>query len=196
VKKLAVVIGLPWLLSIGCSKLVGITDTLVTAGDGGMETASSGAGAGGNASQMNGGSAGQVNGGGAGQVNGGSAGQVNGGSAGQVNGGSAGAGANSNSQAGTSSAGTSAGGTPAGGSSSAGANAGGQGGSAGAPVLQGPKMIDVGGYSVDSTEVTVANYKAFLKAKAGDTSGQPAVCSWNKSYAFTACHSRWLRVAA
>ena len=43
-------------------------------------------------------------------------------------------------------------------------------------------MIDVGGYSVDSTEVTVANYKAFLKAKAGDTSGQPAVCSWNKSY--------------
>jgi formylglycine-generating enzyme required for sulfatase activity len=42
---------------------------------------------------------------------------------------------------------------------------------------------DGGTYCIDSTEVTNAQYAAFLLAKNGDTSGQPAVCSWNNSYA-------------
>jgi formylglycine-generating enzyme required for sulfatase activity len=60
--------------------------------------------------------------------------------------------------------------------------AGGQGGEGETPALPGPTLIDVGGYAVDSTEVTVAQYKEFLKAKAGDVTGQPAVCTWNESY--------------
>jgi formylglycine-generating enzyme required for sulfatase activity len=43
-------------------------------------------------------------------------------------------------------------------------------------------MVKVDTFYVDSTEVTVAQYGAFLAAKNGDTSGQPAVCSWNTSY--------------
>lgn len=37
-------------------------------------------------------------------------------------------------------------------------------------------------YYVDSTEVTVAQYRQFLAAKGSDTSGQPAVCAWNTAY--------------
>jgi formylglycine-generating enzyme required for sulfatase activity len=43
-------------------------------------------------------------------------------------------------------------------------------------------MANVGTYYVDSTEVTVGQYKKFLTAKAGDTSGQPAVCAWNTAF--------------
>jgi formylglycine-generating enzyme len=50
-------------------------------------------------------------------------------------------------------------------------------------VVRGPALISVGGaFFIDATEVTVAQYRQFLEAKAGDTSGQIAVCSWNQSY--------------
>jgi sulfatase modifying factor 1 len=50
-------------------------------------------------------------------------------------------------------------------------------------VVRGPTMVDVGSaFLIDATEVTVGQYKAFLDAKAGDVSGQSAVCSWNQSY--------------
>jgi hypothetical protein len=45
-----------------------------------------------------------------------------------------------------------------------------------------PAMVDVGGFCIDSTEVTVDQYIAFLSAKAGDTSGQPPGCTSNNSY--------------
>jgi formylglycine-generating enzyme required for sulfatase activity len=46
----------------------------------------------------------------------------------------------------------------------------------------GPSMVQVGTFCIDSTEVTLAQYEAFLTAKAGDTSGQPVHCQWNSSY--------------
>jgi formylglycine-generating enzyme required for sulfatase activity len=46
----------------------------------------------------------------------------------------------------------------------------------------GPAMVKVGSFCIDSTEVTLAQYEAFLNATAGDTSGQPAYCQWNTSY--------------
>lgn len=107
---------------------------------------------------------------------GGSAGQANG--SGSSNGGKAGAGGNVTSQAGT----LPAGGTSAGSVAAGGSDAGGQGGDGEAPALHGPTLIDAGGYGVDSTEVTVGQYKEFLKAKAGDVTGQPAVCTWNESF--------------
>jgi len=42
--------------------------------------------------------------------------------------------------------------------------------------------VRVGAYCIDATEVTVKHYRAFLAAKAGDTSGQIAACAWNASY--------------
>jgi hypothetical protein len=48
--------------------------------------------------------------------------------------------------------------------------------------VRGPTMANVGTYYVDSTEVTVGQYKKFLTAKAGDTSGQPTVCAWNTAF--------------
>jgi formylglycine-generating enzyme len=48
--------------------------------------------------------------------------------------------------------------------------------------LRGPTMVKVGSFYIDSTEVTVADYVAFLDAKGDDTSGQPQVCSWNTSF--------------
>jgi Sulfatase-modifying factor enzyme 1 len=50
------------------------------------------------------------------------------------------------------------------------------------PGMPGPSMVPVGSFCVDSTEVTLAQYEAFLNAKAGDTSGQPVHCEWNNSY--------------
>lgn len=47
---------------------------------------------------------------------------------------------------------------------------------------QGPQPVNVGGYCIDATEVRRLDYDAFLAAKAGDTSGQPADCSWNTTY--------------
>ena len=49
-------------------------------------------------------------------------------------------------------------------------------------VARGPSMLKAGSLYVDSTEVTVANYAAFMLAKAEDTSNQSAVCAWNDSY--------------
>ena len=54
---------------------------------------------------------------------------------------------------------------------------------AGQCVVRGPALVNVGGsFFVDATEVTVAQYREFLAAKAGDVSGQSAACSWNQSY--------------
>jgi formylglycine-generating enzyme required for sulfatase activity len=49
------------------------------------------------------------------------------------------------------------------------------------PSGRGPTMIDVGAFCVDSTEVTKADYEAFLKT-APDLAKQPAVCSWNATF--------------
>jgi formylglycine-generating enzyme len=49
-------------------------------------------------------------------------------------------------------------------------------------VLRGPTMVRVSSFYVDSTEVTVAQYLAFLNARGSNTEGQPAVCSWNTSF--------------
>ncbi len=50
------------------------------------------------------------------------------------------------------------------------------------PNLPGPPLVPAGTSCIDSTEVTVGQYTAFLTAKAGDTSGQPIECSaWNTS---------------
>lgn len=51
------------------------------------------------------------------------------------------------------------------------------------PTGPGPAMVNAGAYCIDSTEVTQAHYAKFVAAKAGDTSGQPAFCAWNTSYA-------------
>jgi formylglycine-generating enzyme required for sulfatase activity len=53
------------------------------------------------------------------------------------------------------------------------------------PSGRGPTSIRVGGeasFCIDSTEVTRAQYRAFLDAKGRDTSGQPAGCEWNTLY--------------
>lgn len=49
-------------------------------------------------------------------------------------------------------------------------------------VLRGPEMIKVSTFYIDSTEVTVADYNAFLADKDDDISGQPEVCAWNLDY--------------
>ena len=52
---------------------------------------------------------------------------------------------------------------------------------------KGPAMVRVGtttnNFCIDSTEVTVGQYKAFTDAKGNDASGQPPECAWNTSYA-------------
>jgi len=50
------------------------------------------------------------------------------------------------------------------------------------PAGGGPVMVRAIGFCIDSSEVTQAQYYAFLKAKAGDVSGQPRACSWNTEY--------------
>lgn len=42
--------------------------------------------------------------------------------------------------------------------------------------------FDGGSFCIDRTEVTNADYDAFLSARGGDVSGQPAVCTWNASF--------------
>jgi len=49
--------------------------------------------------------------------------------------------------------------------------------------LPGPTMAAIDDWCIDSTEVTQAQYKAFLSAKAEDLSGQPTICGANSSYA-------------
>jgi formylglycine-generating enzyme required for sulfatase activity len=57
-----------------------------------------------------------------------------------------------------------------------------EGGGADVGVVRGPVMVSVGSFYIDSTEVTVADYKKFLAAKGSDTGGQPSECSWNTAY--------------
>jgi len=52
----------------------------------------------------------------------------------------------------------------------------------GSCIVRGPTLVKVGGFYIDSTEVTVVQYEEFTTAKAGDTTGQSAVCSWNDDY--------------
>jgi sulfatase modifying factor 1 len=49
--------------------------------------------------------------------------------------------------------------------------------------VRGPTMVSVPNGCIDSTEVTQAQYQAFLVAKNGDMSGQGPECSWNQAYA-------------
>ena len=49
-------------------------------------------------------------------------------------------------------------------------------------VVRGPAVVGVGNFFVHATEVTVAQYSAFLTAKGSDVSGQSDVCSWNETY--------------
>jgi formylglycine-generating enzyme required for sulfatase activity len=48
--------------------------------------------------------------------------------------------------------------------------------------LQGPSMVAIDAYCIDSTEVTNAQYAKFVQSKNGDISGQPATCAWNTTY--------------
>lgn len=52
---------------------------------------------------------------------------------------------------------------------------------------KGPVMVRVGSaansFCIDSTEITVAQYREFTTAKGNDTSGQPPQCAWNTDYA-------------
>lgn len=187
----ALALSLVW--SAACSQLVGITDTEVTSTSG----ASAGVGA---TTAGNGSKAGSNNGGttaNAGATQGGRAGATS--NAGTATGGTGG----NNSSGGVAVAGEAAGGE--GGASGCAANAercgaaGHERCNAGAwqadpcppnqptctgniCTVRGPTMANVGTYFIDSTEVTVGQYKKFLTAKAGDTSGQPAVCAWNAAF--------------
>jgi formylglycine-generating enzyme required for sulfatase activity len=177
VKKLALVsIATSVLVSVACSQIVGITDTEVTTGSGGLDSS---AGTSPGASGKNATTAGQSNNGGVANAGGDNTPQ-----AGTVSGGGI-------STGGTSAGGSiSTGGTSTGGTSTGGTSTGGKGGSGGlgggggdASVLHGPHLVQTtASFSVDATEVTVGDYKQFLKAKGTNTSGQPAVCSWNKSF--------------
>ena len=52
------------------------------------------------------------------------------------------------------------------------------------PGTAGPSMVRVpAGFCVDSTEVTSAQYDAFLTARGSDVSGQPASCTANTTFA-------------
>lgn len=55
------------------------------------------------------------------------------------------------------------------------------------PGTKGPVMVRVGtamnNFCVDSTEVTVGQYREFTTAIGADVSGQPPECAWNTSYA-------------
>jgi len=47
----------------------------------------------------------------------------------------------------------------------------------------GPVMTRADTFCIDTTEVTNGQYKQFLLAKNGDTTGQPSYCAWNTTYA-------------
>jgi sulfatase modifying factor 1 len=53
---------------------------------------------------------------------------------------------------------------------------------AGKCVARGSTMIKAGTFYVDSTEISVAAYDAFLRAKGDDTSNQASACAWNDSF--------------
>jgi formylglycine-generating enzyme required for sulfatase activity len=51
------------------------------------------------------------------------------------------------------------------------------------PGSAGPPGVRVGSFCIDRTEVTFGQYRAFLAAKGGDTSGQASECAFNSTYA-------------
>lgn len=63
------------------------------------------------------------------------------------------------------------------------ADAGGDGSPSGCTSNAGPVMVRADSFCIDSTEVTNGQYKQFVTAKGGDTSGQPSHCAWNTTYA-------------
>jgi formylglycine-generating enzyme required for sulfatase activity len=46
----------------------------------------------------------------------------------------------------------------------------------------GPRPVPIDGFCIDATEVSNADYAAFLDARGADTSGQPPFCSWNSTF--------------
>jgi formylglycine-generating enzyme required for sulfatase activity len=60
-------------------------------------------------------------------------------------------------------------------------SSGGQSAQAGCSSAMGPAMVDLGAFCIDSTEVTNAQYAAWL-ATAPSLNGQPSYCVWNTSY--------------
>lgn len=183
------------LIASGCEKLVGISDTEVTRdGSGGGAAVGADASGAGNAGMSSAGShAGGAANAGATGSDAGSPEMETGGTSG--NAGASGA-------LGTAGKAAAGGGSGSAGSSGASGTAamGGSGGAASecpcaAPtptcennkcVVRGPTMIEVTDatppYYIDSTEVTVAQYKTFI-ATNPPTTGQRAACAWNKSYA-------------
>jgi formylglycine-generating enzyme len=152
----------------------------------------SGGASGGGFGGASGGGAGGVSGGSAagGASGGGQGGTLGGGSGGSAGGGSGGtAGAQSDaapdsttdSSAGSVGKGDGASGTAGKGGGDGGLDASADAG--GCPSGRGPTMVDLGGFCIDSTEVTESQYAAFITAKGSDTSGQPTSCAWNTSYA-------------
>jgi formylglycine-generating enzyme len=68
----------------------------------------------------------------------------------------------------------------------------------GCPSGRGPQMVDVGGYCIDSTEVTQAQYAAFIDAMNGSVFTQRNGCSWKTSHlpaGSTLTDCRWDPVA-
>jgi formylglycine-generating enzyme len=183
----ALALTLVW--SAACSQLVGITDTEVTS-YGGSSAGTTTAGNGSKAGSNNGGAtanAGSSQGGRAGATN--ASGNANGGASGST-GGDAVAGEASGGEGGASGCVENA--ERCGVSGHERCLAGAWQAQACEPnkptcegntcTVRGPTMANVGTYYIDSTEVTVGQYKKFLTAKAGDTSGQPTVCAWNTTF--------------
>ena len=50
------------------------------------------------------------------------------------------------------------------------------------PGEAGPRMVRVDSYCIDATEVSVAQYRAFLNAREADAGGQRAACAWNTTF--------------
>ena len=125
---------------------------------------------------------------------GGAAGESSGGSAtgGSPTGGSAGTASGASGEGGEGGAtGGSAGTAAMGGNGGSGAGSGGAGGSGGSggggdPCggTDGPEMVELDGFCIDSTEVTNGQYARFFDYAENEPSlEQPAVCSWNTSFA-------------
>jgi hypothetical protein len=139
----------------GCAQLVGIEDTDVAAGG-----SAAGVGQGGSSGSGNSAGAGQS---GTGGGEAGVGGQTGGG-------GTAGTGGTATGGAGT-------------GATAGAAGLAGAAGSCGVECLPGPVMVEGAGFYIDSTEITVRQYREFVMAKGDDVSGQPPGCEWNTTYA-------------
>jgi formylglycine-generating enzyme required for sulfatase activity len=147
----------------------------------GSEGSSSG---GGDGSDDPGGAAGESSGGGG--ATGGTSGGSTGGSAGNSSGsgGSGGSGGDGGEGGATGGSAGTAGGGGDGGSGAGSGGAGGSGGGDPCGGTDGPEMVQLDGFCVDSTEVTNAQYERFYDAvQAGTTPEQPAACAWNDSFA-------------